>query len=137
MTMRRLALLSAVVLAACDAGDPLTGFQGRAQPPTQLAFTVQPSAVQALNAISPPVQVQIRNAANQVVASSSAPVTITITPGTGTAGAVLSGQVIVDAVNGVATFNNLRINQPGANYTLTATASGLTSAVSAAFTVNP
>jgi hypothetical protein len=136
MTMRRLALLSAVVLAACDAGDPLTGFQGRAQPPTQLAVTVQPTAVTALSAISPPVQVQIRNSANQLVASATHAVTMTITPGTGAAGAVLSGQLAVDAVNGVATFNNLRINQAG-NYTLTATAAGLTPATTVSFAVNP
>lgn len=135
--MRRFALVTAVLLAACDAGDPFTGFLGRTQPPTQLAVTVQPTDVTALNAISPPVQVQIRNSANQLVTSSSLPVTMAITPGSGVAGASLTGQVVVDAVNGIATFNNLRINQPGTGYTLTASAPGLTSATSAAFTVNP
>lgn len=115
----------------------MTGFQGRPLPATLLAFTVQPSTVAVLNAISPPVQVQVRNANNQVVASATTPVTMSITPNTGTPGATLSGQVIVDAVNGVATFNNLRINQAGTGYTLTATGPGLTPAVSAPFTVNP
>lgn len=136
-TMRRFALISAVLLAGCDAGDPMTGFQGRPLPATLLAFTVQPSTVATLNAISPPVQVQVRNANNQVVASATTPVTMSITPNTGTAGATLSGQLVVEAVNGVATFNNLRVNQPGTGYTLTATGPGLTPAVSAPFTVNP
>ena len=115
----------------------MTGFQGRPLPATLLAFTVQPSNAVVLNAISPPVQVQVRNANNELVASATTPVTMTITPNTGTAGATLSGQVIVDAVNGIATFNNLRINQPGTGYTLTASAGSLTAAVSAPFTVNP
>jgi len=42
----------------------------------------------------------------------------------------------VAAVNGVATFSNLRIDNPGAGYTLTASANGLNGATSGAFTVS-
>jgi hypothetical protein len=136
--MRRLAFLSVLVLAAaCDAGDPTTGFVPRPLPASQLAVTVQPSNAAVLTAISPPVQVQVRNTAGQLVASSTLPVTMAITSGTGAPGAALSGQVVVNAVNGVATFNNLRISQPGTGYTLTATAPGLTSAVTTAFEITP
>ena len=41
----------------------------------------------------------------------------------------------MNAVNGVATFSNLTLNQIGTGYTLTAAASGLTGATSPAFNV--
>lgn len=136
--MRRIALISALALGvACDEGDVVTGFVPGRQPPTQLAMLVQPSNATVLEAISPPVRVEIRNNAGQVVTSSTLPVTMSITQNTGTPGAVLSGQLIVNAENGIATFNNLRINQAGTGYTLTATAPGLTSVTTAPFAVSP
>ena len=136
--MRRLAILSALVFGvACDEGDVVTGFVPAPQPASQLVIQVQPSNVAVLDAISPPVRVEIRNTRGQIVANSTLPVTMSITPSTGTAGAVLSGQIIVNAEGGVATFNNLRINQPGTGYTLTATATGLTAATTAPFDVVP
>jgi hypothetical protein len=53
----------------------------------------------------------------------------------GPAGAMLSGTLTATAVNGVATFSGLTVNQPGTNYTMTATATGLTAGTSPAFTV--
>ena len=50
------------------------------------------------------------------------------------AGAMLTGGQ-VNAVNGVATFNNLVIDLPGAGYQLDANAAGLTDATSNAFTI--
>jgi len=41
----------------------------------------------------------------------------------------------VNVVNGVATFTNLSIDQPGTGYTLQASASGLTAATSSPFNV--
>lgn len=138
--MRRIAFIALLTLAAaaCDAGDPLAGFTPRQNlPATQLAVTTQPTDVVVLDAFSPPIQVEIRNINNQLAVNSTLPVTMQLTPGTGTPGASLSGQLVVNAVNGVATFNNLRINQAGTGYTLTATAPNLTSAISAPFNVNP
>lgn len=136
--MRRLALISVLLLGvACDEGDVVTGFVPRPEPASRLGMLVQPSDVTVLEAISPPVRVQILNNAGQVVANSTLPVTMSITPNTGTGGAALSGQIIVNAEAGIATFNNLRINQPGTGYTLTATAPNLTSVTTAPFAVNP
>src|SRR5205823_9379561 len=45
----------------------------------------------------------------------------------------LSGTTTVAAVNGVATFANLNINNPGTGYTLTASATNLTGASSSGF----
>ena len=136
--MRRFALISALVLGvACDEGDVVTGFVPGPQPATRLGMQVQPSDVAILEAISPPIRVEIRNNANQIVANSTLPVTMSLTPNTGTPGAALSGQLVVNAENGIATFNNLRVNQAGTGYTLTATAPGLASVTTAPFTVNP
>lgn len=136
--MRRLALLSTLAVAiGCDAGDPITGFTPANLPATRLAISVQPSNAQAQTAISPPIQVLVQNANNQTVTTSSLPVTLSITSGTGASGAVLTGQLIVDAVNGVATFNNVRVAQPGTAYTLTATSGSLASAVTTAFDITP
>ena len=47
----------------------------------------------------------------------------------------LSGTKTVNAVNGVATFADLSIDQPGNGYTLVVSGSGLTGAESAAFNI--
>jgi hypothetical protein len=49
--------------------------------------------------------------------------------------AVLSGALSVTAVNGVARFSNLSIDEIGLGYTLRATATGLTSTESAPFNI--
>ena len=110
-----------------------TGIPG---PPAKLAYTVQPTAVTAGTAIAPAVQVTVQDVHGNTATSATNGVTFAITGGTGTAGAVLGGTVTQAAVAGVATFANLTVDKAAAGYTLTATASGLTSAVSTAFTVS-
>ncbi len=102
-------------------------------PATRVAFLVQPGNTAAGANISPPVQVEIQNVLGGRVTTSSAPVTLSLAanPGSGT----LSGTLTVAAVNGVATFSNLRINRPGAGYSLAAVSAGLTDATSNAFTI--
>ena len=62
---------------------------------------------------------------------------VTIGIGANPSGGTISGTVTVAAVAGVATFSNLRINKAGTGYTLTATATGLPGATSAAFNITP
>jgi hypothetical protein len=106
-----------------------------AAPATQLAFTVQPSTVTAGNAISPAVRVTARDAAGNTASGFTGAITLAL--GANQSGGTLSGTTTANAVNGVATFSNLRITKAGTGYTLTATASGLTGATSAAFSVAP
>ena len=61
---------------------------------------------------------------------------MTIAIGTNSGGGTLSGTLTVAAVAGVATFNNLSIDRPGAGYTLTAAGAGLTGATSSPFNIN-
>lgn len=136
--MRRLALISALAVAVgCEDGSGLAGFVPANLPASRLAMSVQPSDVAVSTAIAPTMQVLVQNANGLTMTNSSAAVTMAITPGTGTAGAVLTGQLIVNAVNGVASFNNVRIDQAGTGYTLTASAPGLTPVATAAFAVTP
>ena len=116
-----------------------TATKGGAAPggATKLAFTVQPSAVVAGAAIAPAVQVTVQDAQGKTVTSSTASITMSITSGTGTSGAVLGGTLTRAAVNGVATFSDLTLDKAGTAYTLTAAATGLTSTASTAFSVNP
>lgn len=100
---------------------------------TRVAFTQQPSNVTVAAAITPAVRVTIQDDAGNTATSSTAAVTLAI--GANPGGATLSGTTTVNAVNGVATFSNLSLNNAGTGYTLTAAASGLTGATSSTFNV--
>jgi Bacterial Ig-like domain (group 2) len=82
------------------------------------------------------IRVAVEDAGGNVVTSDARTITVSITPATGTANAVLGGTLAVAAVGGVATFSTLSINLAGAAYTLAATTTlGLTSATSTAFDI--
>ena len=101
----------------------------------QLAFSTQPSTITAGDALSPSVAVTVQDAGGNTVTTSSATVTLAIgtNPGAGTLTCTTNP---VNATSGVATFNGCAINNAGTGYTLTAAATGLTSATSSTFTVN-
>ncbi|HEV2669816.1 MAG TPA: hypothetical protein VGU74_01890 [Gemmatimonadales bacterium] len=103
---------------------------------THLAFTVQPSTTLPLMAIQPAVQVTALDTAGDPATSFNGPVTIAIGHNGGLAmPGTLSGTKTVNAVNGVATFPDLSIDQLGNGYTLTVTSSGLTGAESRPFNI--
>jgi hypothetical protein len=106
-----------------------------AGPPVALVIRTQPTATTAGAAIAPPVQVTVEDALGNVVTAAPTSVTMAITSGTGTAGANLGGTRTRAAVDGVASFNDLSIDKAGTGYTLTASATGPTSATSASFSV--
>jgi hypothetical protein len=103
---------------------------------SKLEFTVQPSTVPAGATIAPAVQVTAKDLGGAVLSGFTGNVTIAIAAGTGTGGALLGGTKTVAAVAGVATFGDLSIDLSGSGYRLTATASGLNTATSSAFTVS-
>jgi len=102
-------------------------------PAAKLVFAVPPSNAVAGAAITPAVQVAVQDAQGNAVTTATTSITVAI--GTNPASGTLSGTTTVAAVNGVATFANLSINNPGTGYTLTASATGLTGATSSAFNV--
>ena len=107
-------------------------------PPLHFVFTVQPSTTMPLLAITPAVKVTALDAFDNPVSSFTGSVTIRIGNNGGTLmSGTLSGTTTVTAVNGVATFADLSIDQLGNGYTLQVTTSGVTGAESQPFNIGP
>lgn len=106
-------------------------------PPPHLAFTQQPSTTLPLMTIQPAVRVTVLDALGNPATSYNGPVTIAIGHNGGLAlPGTLSGTKTVNAVNGVATFADLSIDQPGNGYTLVVTAARVTGGESASFNIS-
>jgi fibronectin-binding autotransporter adhesin len=104
----------------------------------QLVFTASPSngAVGSVFSSQPVVQVE-DIFGNIVTTDNTTQVTLAVTLGTGTYGAVLSGTTTMTVASGVASFSGLAINLAGINYTLTATSNpSYVSAISNSFSLN-
>ena len=100
-----------------------------------LAFvTPPPPSVAGGVVMSPPIQLAVQDAAGNTVPGATNAVTLAL--GENPSGATLLGTTTVQAVNGIATFDDLVVDRPGSGYTLVATAAGLTSVTSAAFAVH-
>ena len=99
-----------------------------------LAFGQQPTNVNPEAVMSPAVTVRVLDAYNNVVTSDSSD-EVTLTLGTNPAGGVLSGTTTTTVSGGIATFNNLSINQAGNGYTLAAGAGVLSPISSTGFNV--
>ncbi len=98
----------------------------------QLAFLVQPAAPSANVAITPPVVIVVEDINGNRVLNDASTVTINLHTGPG----ALSGTTGVTAVNGLATFSNLKLSLAG-TYTLAAASTGLSGAISNSFIVLP
>src|SRR3989475_568008 len=123
------------VAASGLATVPSAPFNIGAGAATRLVLSVQPSNATAGASIAPAVQVTAQDAQGNTATAFTATVTLAI--GTNPGGGTLSGTTAVAAAGGVATFPGLSINKAGVGYTLAATATGVTGATSAAFTVTP
>lgn len=99
-------------------------------PALRLAFTQQPQSGTAGTAL-PALAVSIQNASGSTQPVDGTQITLTLQGATG------FGPFTASTSNGVATFNDVRIDRAGTGYTLTASATGLTSAISQAFDIAP
>jgi len=127
------------------AGTTSSAFNITLGPPAKLAFITQPSNTAAGKSITPAVTVQVQDVCGNL--ESSATNTVSIALGAGGAlsgkpnakagGGTLNGTLSAQAVGGVATFQNLALNMVGTGYTFIATANGLATATSTAFTITP
>ncbi len=109
----------------------------RHHPPTAVrvaaCLIVQPSSTITGAVISPPVNVAVQDASGHT--ATTAIVAVTVALASNTQGATLAGTTTVNAVNGIATFSNLSIQQVSTGYTLTASAGPLTGATSRPFDI--
>ena len=106
------------------------------QVPTKVVFVQQPTSTTSGATVSPAITVQVQDAGNNVVTSSTASITLAIASGPTGGVFTPTSTLTVTATNGVATFSNLAILKAG-TYTVTATSAPLTAATSTSFTINP
>src|SRR5207244_949209 len=118
MALRNQLFLAGVVLCGVALGGCSGSTSGPVQPAaTKLVFTVQPSNAGAGAVNTPAVQVTVQDAQGNIVTTATTSITLAI--GTNPASGALAGTTTVAAVNGVATFANVSINNAGTGYTLT------------------
>ncbi len=91
-------------------------------PATKLGVLASPALGAPNQTLTPPLRIAVLDANSQLVSSSTASVSLSVGSGPGS----LGGTVVANAVNGVATFDNLTLSSDG-TYTLLAQSSGLTS----------
>jgi hypothetical protein len=105
------------------------------QAAAKLGFAVPPRDAMADAAIRPAVVVAIQDSFGQTVSSASGAVTVALraSPGGGT----LHGTTTVNAINGMATFKDLWIDQAGSGYMLAASSAALTGVTSTPFAITP
>ncbi len=120
-TIGQTATATATGLSGSPVGFTATALAG---PASQLVFTVQPATTPLGTTIAPAVEVTARDAGGNTVTGFTGDVSIAI--GTNPGGGSLAGTATQTAVNGVATFPDLSINNPGTGYTLVASAGVLT-----------
>jgi MSHA biogenesis protein MshQ len=99
----------------------------------QLKFGQQPTNILVDDDINPSVTVRIEDSDGNLIEDADKDVTLSIAENPN--GGVLSGDTTVAAAGGIATFDNLSIDEPGEGYTLEATADTAVSAESAPFTI--
>lgn len=121
-----------VVRATVDGRTGTANVAVNARPATQLDFETQPGTGSA-GVPLPAVRIAVRNDQGGTVTVGGLPVTLALEANP--TGAVLGGTRTVNAVNGVAIFTDLTVNQAGVGYTLRASSGTLSPAVSAPFAV--
>jgi N-acetylneuraminic acid mutarotase len=99
-----------------------------------VAFQVGPDSAIATQYVQP-TTVVIQDSLGRTVTGATDSITLNLAPGTGTPGAALVGTVTLPAFGGVALFAHIVIDSAGTGYRLIATAPGLASDTTGAFSV--
>jgi probable HAF family extracellular repeat protein len=130
-----LLLALTAVTVGCEGAseDGLVGPNMAVGAATRVVFTVEPVTTTAKSPIFPAVRVTAVDPSGNTVTAFKGKITLAI--GTNPSGGLLFGARAKNAVNGVAVFSDLSIDKVGTGYTLTATASKLIGATSAAFNI--
>ena len=115
---------------AVGANQPVTVLPGL---PSYLEFMSDPTDRLAGQVFDPALVVAVRDIYDNIVNDSSIAITMTI--GTNPGSAALVGDIVINAVEGIATFSNLVIEKIGNGYTLSATSLEATNGTSASFNV--
>jgi hypothetical protein len=109
-----------------------------AGPPTKLGFAFQPTSGSASQAFSIQPVVAVQDAGGNTIttgAASASIVTLSLSSNPSAATLTCSGGLVKQAAAGLATFTGCSIDKAGFGYTISATASALTAAVTNPFNV--
>ena len=119
------ALLVPLALAACG-GAPFSSTPGPPTPPPldHLVLTGQPSQVEAGKLFAAPIRVEVRNAQDKVVTTSTVDITLALLAPTNSKARLL-GAATSTAQAGVALFPGLSIHGPTGSYRLFAVSEGI------------
>src|SRR5687768_3272331 len=98
----------------------------------KVAFTTQP-LLTGPGEVIPAVLAAVQDSVGNIVRTAAPTMTIAI--GANSGNATLTGTTTISAVNGVATFSDLRINNAGTGYTLVVSSPGLASGTTIPFSV--
>jgi alpha-tubulin suppressor-like RCC1 family protein len=103
----------------------------------KLAFVQSPSNGEAMTLLTPIPKVSVQDTYSNVVTSSTAGITLDLsTVPAGLSVGTLRGTTTVNAVAGVATFDNVRLDRPGHNFILRSTAGTLTGVSTVTFAMD-
>ena len=102
---------------------------------TALVFNTLPTLVTSGLAITPAVTVSVQDALGNVVTTATPSISLGMAANPGNS--VLSGTLTATAANGIATFNDVRLDKIGSGYRLAANSPGLPTGTSTAFSVRP
>ncbi len=100
----------------------------------RLAFVTQPNTTEALQTMTPSVQVAVKDSYGNTVTTDNTSI-VTVAIGTNPVGGTLSGTLTRTVVAGVAAFDDLSIDQRGEGYTLTASAPYIQTVTSEVFDI--
>lgn len=132
--------ITASNMAAASFSGTQPGIVINSAPADHLAFAVQPgSGVYGSLASPQPVVVSqdVYGNTSTVGLGASKVVTVALTSGSGSLIGTTSLDIGTAAGNGTVSFNNLGVNTAGAGKQLTASAAGLSNALSSSFTISP
>ena len=136
LTADSVAGVFSVTAQAAGTGTASYSLTNNPGPASKLVFATSPTSSSPGAAFPTQPVVAITDADGNVVTTASSGVSLSITAGTGTAGAAITCAANpVAAASGVATFTGCRINLAGTGYTLRATATSLAAVTSAPFNV--
>src|SRR5213593_1204602 len=128
----------AALVVSCHIDKLFNGGGGNGPPseaaPARVAFSSSLSNARAGQPISPPVQVTVQDSAGRVTLRDTL---VTLSLAANPSGDSLRGRKQVRSVNGVATFDNVRLDKAASGYRLTAAAPELHPDTSGAFSVMP
>ena len=114
-------------------GATTTAFVVSPGAPSKIAVTTQPAGAFTGIALTTQPKFTVQDVSGNTVTTATGPITLAVASGTGTLSLCTANPVT--PVSGVATFAACAVTGPAGDITLSAVASGLTTATSASFTV--